>query len=1856
MKQVTKKIVLLILVLTLIVPSNVMAYIGPTSIQPVEAKVETQKLSQELLIEEGNASDLIRIVVELNDMPVIDYATQEGIQVSELETSFVESKTEQLLETQDAVINTLDKKIKVNDVHEQFTTIFNGFSTTILRGDLKVLAKDNRIKAITESNIYSRPVTEMINSSLYTEHKYVNEVYGLTGENMVVAIIDTGIDPSHRDFVIDEDKSVDLTSEDVNQLITENGLLGKYYTEKVPYGYNYMDGNSEIRDLGVEASMHGMHVAGTVAANGDIDNGGIKGVAPNAQVLALKVFGNDPQYPSTFGDIIIKAIDDAIILGADVMNLSLGSTAAFVDEEDPEQQAVERAVDNGILMSISAGNSGRFGSGFYLPYAENPDIGVVGAPGIASDSLQVASINNASILFKSTLTIEGMDINLFGYGADEWPTNKEFTLVPIGGSKLGLPEDYAGIDVKGKVVLVKRGSLTFMDKTKNAALAGAIGIIVYNNGGTTFYKDQGNWEIPFMKVSTEDGLKLEALLAKMGGQTKIAVSYGQNGVYLNPVSGLISDFSSYGTTPSLDIKPEIAAPGGNIYSTFNNNTYGYMSGTSMAAPHVSGGATLVLERIMKDPIFTALNLTAEEKVVLAKNILMNTATPVMDANKYTYASPRVQGAGSMNLRYAMKTDVVVTDSTTGVAKVNLGETNSDVLEFTVTVKNYGDDTAIYEPAASAQAMYCEDGINYMIPVELFYDAEYFIEGEEVDGVFAVAGKQTVDLDVEITISPDDFAWLQATNPAGFFIEGYLTLYTDDAILGEVINNKIAEYNAKKAEVAAKKEEIALQKAAIESLTETKVPYVNQLNGTEATDGIPAVVGLLAQLATLQASLADYQEQLDGIEQQTQLLAEVTKTYDDLAFNFALLVGDKASVEEILSYITAYEAELAKANNQQADNEKLIATLRLELLNASHHEARRIEKKIKELEQCNVCLDEKIEKLQQAIDNLGVAKDDLLLYLSVYNKIKADVASAKEDVDSEYAQLQLLKKAIAPGSETISDEIATLKTEIDGINKSLAEIDEKVDFEKEKLTTLEKELMALENQLITCENNVNEAIQTYYAALPLSIPYITFSGDWSDPKAFDVSIYDHLTLDAEGNLLKSFYEETSLINIIDVTEAGTRFYNLGFKDGYYYGEYVGISPNQDGYKDDVTPRISLLRNIKEMKCMIQDAEGNTVRVLGMYPEVRKNYFDGGRGISSYLLSEYTWDAKVNNNLVADGQYYYVVEGVLADNATKQSISMPIYIDTVAPAIQTVEYKNGDAQLKVAATDSGMGIANYYLVDATTQTILVESQTPVFDLTPLKGDVYVTYTIVEDYAGNSSTQAGLTVLNDEAIPEVRMDLEPFSVKDTRTFVVNGQVYEIFAPEVSIDGNEVLLEEDGSFVYDASYTSDGKKSLHVAAIDGAGNTIEFDRHFYIDSIAPEIQLPSKDGFDDSLVNDNIVYVKNDVTTYDIKALISDNFPDLRVELNGNVLVNKSVDYISYASKLLPSSYELNEKVSLKEGYNTYVINAYDTTGKSSTQTVVVHRAIQGEVDPGTLANTVEILNTPGIELFVGETLELNYTAILNNGSSVVNSPLALITANSNAVSITGRTIKADIAGDVTITVKVNDVTDTYILKVKNRPTPPIFVNPGSTTAPSSTVETVIEEEEIAQSGISLVPGSFIKGYTNGTFKPEAYITRAEISQIMAKILTLKSVTTTSFKDVQKGFWAQESIATVESAKLFKGYQGKFMPQDYITRSQLASVLARTLDLIGEKVVLKDTPYSDITTHWAKADIQKIYSYGIVLDKNATSFLPDAKMTRSEVIVMINQLMKVDVTTAQTEQIFSDVDASHWAYKNIQAAAQKK
>lgn len=778
-----KRIMALVLVLMMLMSTWSVIIAEPGNAQLISEKGKRMELN----IQNFDENDEIRVIVEIAGTPIIEEATQKGIHVSDMDKNEKNSKKEKLLKNQNEIITNAETQIGSIEVHQQFTTAFNGFSTTIKVKDVEQLASQAGVVSVKEVNRYERPEPLMDQSSMFTEAKYVNDTYGYTGEGMVVAVLDTGIDVDHEAMVIDEDAIPALDANMVASFIDENELKGHYFTEKVPYGYNYFDDDDYIKDDVEGASMHGMHVSGTIAANGDV----IKGIAPNAQILMMRVFSNKPDDPYTYSDIIVAAIEDAIDLGADVMNLSLGSTAGNVDVNDPEQQAVTSAVKNGIFVSISAGNSAYYGSGFDNPYAKNPDIGLVGAPSVTGEATSVASLNNMSVLYTSTLSNDTYGLSVEGYGRDEW-VGIEAELVEVLG--YGNITDYDNIDVEGKIVVVSRGELTFYDKTMNAINEGAIGIVVYNNDPSrSIYYDQGFWGIPFMLTDYDDGIEMKTMFeaykaAVEAGNTDLLLGVGNTTKSNpNPNTGFISDFSSYGSTSTLEFKPEITAPGGGIYSTLNDDSYGLMSGTSMAAPHVTGGATLVLQRINSDENILALGLTEIEKAELCKNLLMNTAVPIMDINNPTvYDSVRVQGAGSMNIRNAVETKVVVTEVESKSAKISLGEINKNALTFTLNVQNFGDNQVVYQMDTMITSDYADPNsgglpINTLISVKLDANVEYFVSGRKLDGNKLVVNPNE-SMVVKVTASRIDTSMIEKYYENGYFIDGFVTfeVLNDDA--------------------------------------------------------------------------------------------------------------------------------------------------------------------------------------------------------------------------------------------------------------------------------------------------------------------------------------------------------------------------------------------------------------------------------------------------------------------------------------------------------------------------------------------------------------------------------------------------------------------------------------------------------------------------------------------------------------------------------------------------------------------------------------------------------------------------------------------------------------------------------------------------------------------------------------------------------------------------------------------------------------------------------------------------------------------------------------------------------------------
>ena len=612
------------------------------------------------------------------------------------------------------------------------------------------------------------------------------------GEGKVVAVVDTGVDMTHPAFAGALGGTPALSADKVASLTPQlgDGKAGTYVSEKFPFAYDYADNDPDASPTG-QAGSHGTHVAGITAANA----GEIVGIAPDAQIIVAKVAR------SVEGDItdsgLLAALDDMVILHPDVVNLSLGQLGGMDNEADSVYATVFKSLqDAGITVNAAAGNHYTAGygntSGKNLPFASDPDSSTQCEPATYSSVVSVASVDNS--LAHSAFTVGDRDIpfqRAGGADGQKMPDLSDLTGGPFeyvdGG--IGSAEDGAALKAKypeglaGKIVLVKRGSLTFQTKFNNIAGSKPAGFIVYNNvpGDSLVVMSLATDGVPAAFISQADG---EAMLAAADHHLSVAP-----GKVIAPSSKYsMSSFSSWGVTPDLRLKPEVAAPGGNIYSSVPGGTYEFMSGTSMATPQMAGVSALVLQRVQNDPLFASMS--ARDKVDVVQNLIMGTAAPIADPLQDTGApySPRKQGSGLTNVLAATTSSVypsVVGAAEPSRPKADLGD-GTKGWHFDVTLHNLGATPATYELSSQALSEIVEDGFFTGhstdwrgAGVDIAYSgAAVSGTGEGATITVPASGEATVGVDVTPRAAFDSYVAQNAPN--GTFLDGFVRLTSKTA--------------------------------------------------------------------------------------------------------------------------------------------------------------------------------------------------------------------------------------------------------------------------------------------------------------------------------------------------------------------------------------------------------------------------------------------------------------------------------------------------------------------------------------------------------------------------------------------------------------------------------------------------------------------------------------------------------------------------------------------------------------------------------------------------------------------------------------------------------------------------------------------------------------------------------------------------------------------------------------------------------------------------------------------------------------------------------------------------------------------
>ncbi len=694
------------------------------------------------------------------------------------------------------ILKRLDEQGIAYETGEDFSTLLSGFEVIIQARDYEATVKSlNKGEKALIGEEYQRMETKLVENTVnvYPTGIFNSANVAYDGSGMVVAVLDTGLDSNHSAFSLDTftSEKFGLTYEDVAAVVHDTKAAGQfeglgvddvYINKKVPFGFDYADSDPDVYST---HNNHGTHVSGVIVGKDDT----ITGVAPNAQLVSMKIFSD--VMDTARSAWIVAALEDCVLLDVDVINMSLGTSAGFSREWDEvELNAVYdkiRAAGISVVAAASNSYSSAYGSDANgnLPLTSNPDTGTVGSPSTYEGVLSVASISGTEtpyILFDKTIIYfdESNDAaaqendfcqTLLG---DKDSVEMEYVIIP----GVGRSADYTGLDVNGKIALVRRGDNTFEEKAIIAQAQGAAGVIIYNNISGEIKMNVGEAKLAACSISQDDG---EMLVAAGNGKLKISKEQ---------TSGpFISDFSSWGPTPNLEIKPEITGHGGNILSSITGGGYDRMSGTSMACPNLAGVVVLLRQYVVEN--FPEIANDRVKVCAMVYQLLMSTADIALNTNGQPYAV-RKQGAGLANLYNATQTPAYITTKDADgkemdKTKLELGDDpqKNGVYEMTFTVHNIGDKKLSYELGAYVMTEGVSETKTNAGETTVTEEA-YILDGAtleilSVDGGDVSGKKITVDaggnaeVHVKLTLGEQDKQYLDTSFANGMYVEGYLTL-------------------------------------------------------------------------------------------------------------------------------------------------------------------------------------------------------------------------------------------------------------------------------------------------------------------------------------------------------------------------------------------------------------------------------------------------------------------------------------------------------------------------------------------------------------------------------------------------------------------------------------------------------------------------------------------------------------------------------------------------------------------------------------------------------------------------------------------------------------------------------------------------------------------------------------------------------------------------------------------------------------------------------------------------------------------------------------------------------------------------
>ena len=714
------------------------------------------------------AGDPVRVVVVLKSDSLIEQFDSDSLGTEE-----TAGAADTIAAQQKRVQRQIRSFYPALEVGASYDVLINGFSCTL---PAELIPQVEALQAVEAVRLLPQvQIPQMANAPALSGVPAFQQETGCTGEGQVIAVIDSELCTDHPMFAaLPDSVGTKLSKDDITEIIGKNVLHKDldpdktYLSSKLPYVIDYVDDPYEGVPNPVD--YHGTHVSGIAAGNEIVTDSGrtVSGIAKDAQIVFMGV-GSGHGFVDS--EAALLALEDAVVLHADVINMSWGSLAEYYDENIFSD--VFTAADNaGISICISAGNADNGVQSLGRKnYPENPDVSTIDDKTVPdSCAFVVASADNNTTYQGGVLLLGDQEIFFLPFYEQslqpDYMTDHlrlgDFEYVDCGQLRTADLKIEQTDDLTGKLMLIDRGLMPLSAVYMAARLRNAAGVLLVDDIADN---DQigGMFEplpdVPTAVLSTKQGEMLRA------AKTKVVTNPGTT--VEKQAENKVSFYTSWGTSHSLDLRPDITGIGGSVESAAYGGSTEVMSGTSMASPYVAGCTALIRQYLKQQGV-------DEEGTELLRHIralMMNTAVPYEENG--LLVSPRRQGAGQVNLERAVQSKVLLTD-TRGDGKVNLLDKNGDSFSFEVELRNLSSEKVTF---SDAKLLLTTDDTEYYKPFrcDIISGQRELKCTADLSALKSIGAGGTKTVTVRVSLDPAQTASISEKFINGFFIDGFLQL-------------------------------------------------------------------------------------------------------------------------------------------------------------------------------------------------------------------------------------------------------------------------------------------------------------------------------------------------------------------------------------------------------------------------------------------------------------------------------------------------------------------------------------------------------------------------------------------------------------------------------------------------------------------------------------------------------------------------------------------------------------------------------------------------------------------------------------------------------------------------------------------------------------------------------------------------------------------------------------------------------------------------------------------------------------------------------------------------------------------------